>query len=183
MFKEDENRKHRPLFFVSKSLSEVETQYTRLELAALALHLAAKKLFPYFQAHPIVVLTNLPLRSTIHKPDLLGRMARWAIELSEFSIQYKPSLAIKGQILSDFLAKIPQQDMDPGNADWWILNVDDASRQTGADVGLQLKAPTEERIKQAKRLDFLVSNNEVEYKVILAYIDLVVSISSEKIII
>ena len=103
LFKEDENRKQRPILYVRKSLSEVETRYTLLEQAALALWIAAKKLFPYFQEHPIIVLTNLPLRSTIHKPDLLGRMARWAIELSEFSIQYKPRLALKGQVLVNFL--------------------------------------------------------------------------------
>ena len=96
LFKEEENRKKRPIFFVSKSLFEVETQYTHVEQAALALHVVTKMLRPYFQAHPIVVLTNLPLRSTIHKVDLSGRMARWAIELSEFGIQYKPRLALKG---------------------------------------------------------------------------------------
>ena len=64
--------------------------------------MAAKKPCPYFQAHPIVVLTNLPLRSTIQKPDLLGMMARWAIKLSEFVIRYKPLLVIKGQVLADF---------------------------------------------------------------------------------
>ena len=95
MFKEDENRKHMTVFFVNKSLADAETRYSHLEQAALALRVAMKKLFPYFQAHPIVVLTDLPLRSTIHKPDLSGRMARWAIELSEFSIQYKPRLAKK----------------------------------------------------------------------------------------
>ena len=31
LFKEDEYRKQRPIFFISKSLSEVETRYTRLE--------------------------------------------------------------------------------------------------------------------------------------------------------
>ena len=76
LFKEDENWNQRPVFFVSKSLSEVETWYTLLEQATLALRVAAKKLCPYFQAHPIVVLINLPLRSTIHKPDLSGKMAR-----------------------------------------------------------------------------------------------------------
>ena len=70
LFKENENRKQRPIFFVSKSLSKLETQYTLLEQAVLALSMAAKKLRPYFLAHPIIVLTNLPLRSTIHKPDL-----------------------------------------------------------------------------------------------------------------
>ena len=95
LFKEDENKKQRPVFFVSKSLADVETGYNHLEQAALTLQVATKKLRPYLQAHPIVVLTDLPLRSTIHKPDLSGRMAQWAIELSEFGIQYKPRLAKK----------------------------------------------------------------------------------------
>ena len=74
LFKEDENRKQRLVFFVSKSLSETETRYTRLEQAGLVLRVGVKNLCPYFQAHPIVMLTNLPLRSTIYKLDLLGRM-------------------------------------------------------------------------------------------------------------
>ena len=75
LFKEGKNRKQIPIFFVRKSLSEAEAQYTRLEQATLALHVATKKLRPYFQAHPIVVLTNLPLRSIIHKSDLSERMS------------------------------------------------------------------------------------------------------------
>ena len=104
LFKESENAKLRPVFFVSKSLTDAETKYTHLERATLALRTAAQKLRPYFQAHPVVVLTDLPLRGTIHKPDLSGRMARWAMELSEYGIQYKPRLAKKGQVLADFLA-------------------------------------------------------------------------------
>ena len=61
LFKEYENRKQRPVFFVSKSLSEAKTRYTRLEQAALALRVVVKNLCPYFQAHLIIVLTNLPL--------------------------------------------------------------------------------------------------------------------------
>ena len=76
LFKEDENRNNRSVFFISKSLASAETRYSHLEQTALALQVATKKLCPYFQAHPIVMLTNLPLRSTIHKPDLSGRMAR-----------------------------------------------------------------------------------------------------------
>ena len=107
-------------------------------------------------------------------------MVRWSIELSEFSIQYKPCLALKGQIFVDFLAKVPQQDVDPGKADWWILNVDDTSQKTGAGVSLQLKAPTGERIKHSIQLNFPSSNNETEYEVILSEIDLATSVSSEK---
>ena len=98
-------------------------------------------------------------------------MVQWAIELSEFGLQYKPHLALKGQILANFLAKFPQQDANPNNDDWWIFNVD-TSRQKGVRVRLQLKAPIEERMEQAIKLDFPASNNETEYEAILDEIDL-----------
>ena len=115
LFKEDENQKHRSIFFISESLSKAETRYTRLEQAVLALLMVVKKLHPYIQAHPIIVLANLLLQSTIHKPDLSGRMAWWVIQLSEFGIQYKPRLTLKWQILAYFLAELPQLDVDHGN--------------------------------------------------------------------
>ena len=110
LFKECGDVRLRLVFFVSKSLTDVETRYTHLERAPLALRTVAQKLHPYFQAHPVVVLTDLPLQGTIHKPDLSGRMARWAMELSEYGIQYKTRLSKKGQVLADFLAEIPQPD-------------------------------------------------------------------------
>ena len=91
-------------------------------------------------------------------------MARWAVELSEFGFQYKPRLAMKGQILADFLEEVPQEEMKSDSSSWWILNVDCASRHTGVGLGLQLEAPTREVIEHAIRLDFLASNNEAEYE-------------------
>ena len=57
LFKEGEDGRQRPVFFVSKSLADTEARYNHLEHAALVLQIAAKKLRPYFQAHPIVLLT------------------------------------------------------------------------------------------------------------------------------
>ena len=96
-----------------------------------------------------MVLTNLPLRSTIHKPDLSRRKASWAVELSEYSIQYKPRLANKGQVLADFLAEMPQPETCSDYLNWWTLSVDGASRTTGAGIGLQLKSSSRDKIKQA----------------------------------
>ena len=58
--------------------------------------------------------------------------------------------------------------------------MDGTSRQTRAGVGLQLKAPTGERIEQAIQLNFPASNNETEHEAILAGIDLAKSVSSKK---
>ena len=94
------------------------------------------------------MLIDLPLRSTIHKPDLSGRMARWAIELRKFDIHYKLRLAKKGQVLADFLVQITQSGMSLDNLNWWTVNVNGASRQTRAGIGLQIKSPAEEKIEQ-----------------------------------
>ena len=55
--------------------------------------------------------------------------------------------------------------------------MDGASRQTGAGLGLQLKALPGEVIEQAICLNFYASNN----KVIIAGLDLAIFVSSEKI--
>ena len=164
LFKECGDAKLRPVFFVSKSLNDAETRYTHLERAAFALRTAAQKLRSYFQAHPVVVLTDLQLRGTIHKSDMSGRMAQWAMELSKYGIQYKPRLSKKGHVVADFLTEILQPNTYPNEKGWWTLCVDGASRQSGAGISLQLTSPTEERIEQAVRLGFSASNNESKYE-------------------
>ena len=76
-----------------------------MEKRAFALVTAARKLKPYFQAHTVNVLTDKPLRRAMNNPETAGRLALWAIELSEFDIRYHPRTAIKGQIVADFIAE------------------------------------------------------------------------------
>ena len=45
-----------PVYYVSKSLQEVEVRYLPLEKAILAVVLGTRKLPHYFQAHKVVVL-------------------------------------------------------------------------------------------------------------------------------
>ena len=48
---------HRPDYYVSKSLHEVEVRYLPLENAILAVVHATRKLPHFFQAHTVVILT------------------------------------------------------------------------------------------------------------------------------
>ncbi|KAL0458541.1 UNVERIFIED_CONTAM: hypothetical protein Slati_0481300 [Sesamum latifolium] len=41
------------------------------------------KVKAYFQSHPVVVLTNHPLKKILADPNISGRMVKWSIELSE----------------------------------------------------------------------------------------------------
>lgn len=53
--------------------------YPPLDKLALVVISSARRLIVYFQAHPIIIPTNHPLLQTLHKPDLSGRLAKWAI--------------------------------------------------------------------------------------------------------
>ena len=66
----------RPVYYVNKSLHEVEVHYLPLEKAILAVVHATHKLPYYFQSHTIVVITQLPLRSLLRSTDYIGRIAK-----------------------------------------------------------------------------------------------------------
>ncbi|RVW96537.1 Retrovirus-related Pol polyprotein from transposon 17.6 [Vitis vinifera] len=168
---------------VSEALADVETRYSKMELTALALRSAAQKLCPYFQAHPVIVLTNQPLRNILHKPDLTGRMLQWAIKLREFGIEFQPRLSMKGQVMADFVLEYsqrPSQHQESSEQEWWTLRVDGASRSSGSGVRLLLQSPTGEYLEQAIRLGFPASNNEAEYEAILSGLDLALALSVSK---
>ena len=66
----------RPVYYVSKSLNEAEVRYLPLENAILAMVHATRKFPHYFQAHTMVVLTQLPLKSVLRSVDYAGRIAK-----------------------------------------------------------------------------------------------------------
>ncbi|KAL0341138.1 UNVERIFIED_CONTAM: hypothetical protein Sradi_4630600 [Sesamum radiatum] len=51
---------------------------------ALALVITARRLCPYFLSHPIGVKTDMPLKQTLEKLDIFGRLVKWPVELTEF---------------------------------------------------------------------------------------------------
>ena len=101
LVRSDEDGKQKPIYFVSKVLTNVETRYTDFERIV-----ESKKLFSYFQAHTIVVLIGYLIRAVLHKPDASRRLLKWTMELSEFDIEYHSRSAIKGQALIDFIVEM-----------------------------------------------------------------------------
>ncbi|GJT61781.1 reverse transcriptase domain-containing protein, partial [Tanacetum coccineum] len=61
------------VYFVIRALQAPELNYTPMEKLVLALVCAAKRLRRYFQAHPIVVITDQPIKQVISRPDVAGR--------------------------------------------------------------------------------------------------------------
>ena len=83
---QDQDQAQKPIYFVSKVLQGLEVRYQALEKAALAVVFSARRLRHYFHSFTILVMTDLPIQKVLKKPDVAGRMVKWAVELSEFEI-------------------------------------------------------------------------------------------------
>ena len=55
--------------------------------------------------HVLVILQTNFIKYMLLKPMIHGRIGKWILALIEFSLQYVPTKAIKGQVLVDFLTK------------------------------------------------------------------------------
>ena len=90
----EEVKKQLPVYYVNQAFQRAESGYPRIEKIAFALIVASHKLRQYFQANPILVMMDQPIRKSINKPKAARRMVQWAIELSQFDIEYHPRTAI-----------------------------------------------------------------------------------------
>ena len=141
--------------------------------------------FPhYFQAHTVVVLTQMPLKFVLRIDDYTRRIAIWNTILGTFDIKYMPRTSIKGQVLANLVAEFAeppveiiaeQRNMDgksigvifvPGPPCWKVY-VDGTANQRGSRVGLVQISPEKTIIEKSLRLRFSATNNEAEYEALL----------------
>ena len=98
----------RPVYYVSKSLHEAEVRYLSLEKAILAVVLGTRKLPHYFQAHTVVILTQLPLKTILRNAEYTGKVAKGGTILGVFDIKYMSRTSIKGQVLADLVIEFTE---------------------------------------------------------------------------
>ena len=124
-------------------MNSPQTRYQKLEKPVLALLIIiSRKLKHYFQTFPITVLTEQPLRSVVENLEATKKISKWASELRSYGLRYEPRIAIKDQVLTDFIV-----DFTPGatghtnQLEGWILNVYGASNTKRAGIGIVLITP------------------------------------------
>ncbi|GJY31038.1 reverse transcriptase domain-containing protein [Tanacetum coccineum] len=136
------------IYFVIRALRGPEVNYTAMEKLVLALVHASKRLRRYFQAHPIIVITDQPIKNILSNPEVAGRMQKWSIQLGEEESQ-----------------DIPQRKKN-APAQWTcsltVIFVD------GSLSRVILTDPEGIEFTYALRFQFEATNNEAEYEALIA---------------
>ena len=145
----EEDKKQPSVYYVNQAFQGAEAKYPRIEKIAFALIVASRKLRPYFQANPILVMMDQLIKKSMNKLEAAGRMVQWAVELSQFDIKYHPKIAIKVQALADFIAEftLPDEDGLTDETERWTIHTDGSSAQKKGGVGVVIITPEGETFK------------------------------------
>ncbi|XP_057775305.1 uncharacterized protein LOC130994277 [Salvia miltiorrhiza] len=159
----EENRQQKPIYFVSKVIQGAELRYTEVEKTAYTIMITARKLRPYFLSHKVIVRTIIPFRQILGRPDLVGKMVKWAIELGEYEVEFEPRTTIRAQALADFIQEATRWPMRGP----WAAQVDGSVTKEGCGVGIYITSPEGEVYQFAIKFEDKLSNNEAEYEAVL----------------
>ncbi|GJZ00140.1 reverse transcriptase domain-containing protein [Tanacetum coccineum] len=168
----DRNGRQCPVQYVSRTLNEAERNYSPLEKLALSLVNMTRRLRRYFEAHPVKVITDQPIKNILSRTEASGKLAKYAVEIGTYKISFIPRNAVKGQVLADFLSDAPdgeredeyfrRPEVSPGidDTEAWTLYTDGAASSKGSGAGLILTGPSGVEYAYALRLTFASTNNE-----------------------
>ena len=160
-----------------------------MEKLILTLVTITRRLRSYFQDHTIEIPIEHPMKQILHKPETSGRLIKWAIELSELDIRYKPRTAVKGQVLVDFIVEFTPSNASAQpttttqlllNLPIWRLSVDEAANSQGSGVGLILTSLDRIDEEYALMFGFQASNNEAKYQAVIAGLNLAHSMEADQ---
>ncbi|GAU36139.1 hypothetical protein TSUD_316680 [Trifolium subterraneum] len=169
----------KPVYFVSRALQGPELRYLQIEKIALAVIMAARKLRYYFLAHSIIIRTDQPVKQFLARPDMVGRMLKWSLELAEFDISFESRKTLKAQVLADFVAEMTTSTTSGKNK--WTIFVDGSSNSQGSGAGIILENGDGVLIEVSLGLSFPTKNNQAEYEAFLAGLRLAEDIGAEEI--
>ncbi|GKB16375.1 reverse transcriptase domain-containing protein [Tanacetum coccineum] len=107
-----------------------------------------------------------------------GRLAKWVIELGEHDISYQHRTSIQGQVLADFLAKVPTGEVNQveqattianqETIEVWKFFTDGSLNKGGSRARLVLTILDDVEFTYALRFEFKASNNKANYEALLA---------------
>ncbi|CAL2228365.1 unnamed protein product [Prunus armeniaca] len=207
LVQDNKEGKEQAVYYLSRTLTEVERKYSAIERLCLALYFTAVKLRHYMLPYTIYIIAKTDLiKYMLTRPMLRGRIGKWTLALTEFAFRYVPQKAVKGQAVADFLADHPGEEienmdsLDIANADLltrahtclnnpiysvhltpWKLYFDGSKTDITSEAGIVLEEPLGIRHCYSFQLDFQCTNNRVEYEALIIGLEMLVELGIQSV--
>ncbi|KAI5325148.1 hypothetical protein L3X38_034222 [Prunus dulcis] len=207
LVQDNKEGKEQAVYYLSRTLTEVERRYSAIERLCLALYFTAIKLRHYMLPHTIYIIAKTDLiKYMLTRPMLRGRIGKWTLALTEFTLRYVPQKAVKGQAVADFLADHPGEEienmdsLDIANANLltrahvclnnpiysihltpWKLYFDGSKTDKASGAGVVLEEPLGIRHCYSFQLDFQCTNNRAEYEALIIGLEMLVELGIQSV--
>ncbi|KAI5327194.1 hypothetical protein L3X38_026590 [Prunus dulcis] len=207
LVQDNKEGKEQAVYYLSRTLTEVERRYSAIERLCLALYFTAIKLRHYMLPHTIYIIAKTDLiKYMLTRPMLRGRIGKWTLALTEFTLRYVPQKAVKGQAVADFLTDHPGEEienmdsLDIANANLltrahvclnnpiysihltpWKLYFDGSKTDKASGAGVVLEEPLGIRHCYSFQLDFQCTNNRAEYEALIIGLEMLVELGIQSV--
>ncbi|XP_016195951.1 uncharacterized protein LOC107637006 [Arachis ipaensis] len=127
----------------------------------------------------VIAQTDL-IKYMLSFPMLRGRLEKWMLALTEFNLQYVPTKAVKGQVITDFLVDNSKDLNDKGanivdvEVNYWKLYFDGSKHKDGAGVGILIISPEGIPSEFLFKLKYPCSNNVAEYEALILGLEILI---------
>jgi hypothetical protein len=157
--------------YMSRRLLDTETRYVSVEKLCLSLYYACFKYRHYILSSSCIVTCQYDvIKHMLLKPILSGRIGKQAYALVEYDLAYEPLRPMKGQVVADFIvdhAIDVDHSVDFIQLKPWGLYFDGSVYSKGQGAGCVIISPCDMYIDLSIRLEFVCTNNQVEYESLL----------------
>ena len=126
------------------------------------------------------------MKYMLNRPLITGRIGKWSLALSEFTLVYFPRKSIKGQELAYFLVDHPSLEIGTEKSvelgiygaekEPWIRKFDDSSTENSAGAGIVIISPTGVKTILSFNLAFECTNNQAEYEALMIGLEILLDL-------
>jgi hypothetical protein len=116
--------------------------------------------------HRVRVISDRPLARVLQSREATGWITQWAVEISQYNIEFVLRWVIKYHALVDFIAELTDSGLRGINElpDQWVMYFDGSYTLKGAGADIVLIPPESDILKYTIHLEFPTTNNIAEYE-------------------